>query len=306
MSQSSGPPPAAIQRVPVFQTMREAYRAVFTSLPLLFKAAALPFLLSLAILGLSFMTGDSAFLSFVLTVVGFVPYTLFGVAWHRLTLLGPSQGAPVAFPAWHRRHWRFLGYVATMTGLFYLLVLPFIAFGYGNLTAEGAAMVGTTMVFLALAVLAAIVTLPYVLLRFSFVFPAAAVDEDYGLANAWAHTRGQGFRLLATLFVTALPMLIVIGITSSLLGSLVLSDVAATAQGADMSPEDAFRQVIADNAGPFILVQLVLAALNYIVMALMVSAISIAFIFCTGWVPAIPAGPPMVRNGDDDDNGANP
>ena len=306
MSQSSGPPPAAIQRVPIGQTMRGAYAAVFGSLGLLFKAAALPFLLSLVVLGLSLMTGGSAFLSFVLTVVGFVPYTLFGVAWHRLTLLGPAQGAPVVFPAWRRRHWRFLGYVATITGLFYLLVLPFIAFGTSNFTVEGAAMVGTTTLILALAVLAAIVALPYMLLRFSFVFPAAAVDEDYGLANAWAHTRGQGFRLLATLFVTALPMLIVIGLASSLLSTLVLSDVAATAQGADISPEDALRQVIADNAVPFALVQLVLAALNYIVMALMVSAISIAFIFCTGWVPAPSAGPPVVRNDEDDDNGEGP
>ncbi len=293
MTQSSSPPASAIQRVPVGQTMRAAYAAVFSSLRLLLQAAALPFVLSLVVLALAFMAGENVFLSFVLMVVGFVPYTLFGVAWHRLTLLGPTQGAPVTFPSWKPRHWRFLGYVMAVTGLFYLLVLPFMALGLGDPGAEGAATVGTKILLLASAGLAAAVALPYVLLRFSFVFPAVAVDEEYTLANSWAHTRGQGFRLLATLFVTALPMLAAIWAVSSLLGVLLLPEIASSAQDSGMSPRDALHQALRDNAVAFGLAQLVLAALNYILAALMVSAVSISFRFCTGWVPATGAGPPV-------------
>ena len=58
---------------------------------------------------------------FILTVFGFVPYTLFGVAWHRLTLLGPGVAAPVTFPSWKNRHTRFFGYVLAVTGLAFLI-----------------------------------------------------------------------------------------------------------------------------------------------------------------------------------------
>jgi hypothetical protein len=48
------------------------------------------------------------------------------------------------------------------------------------------------------------------------------------------------------------------------------------------------------------LAQLVLAVLNYILAALMVSVVSIAFRLCTGWVPAVPAGPPATHRIEDD------
>ena len=55
MSQSNSPPPSAVQRVPVFETMRTAYAVVFGSLGLLVKAAALPFVLSLVVAALAVM-----------------------------------------------------------------------------------------------------------------------------------------------------------------------------------------------------------------------------------------------------------
>ena len=41
------------------------------------------------------------------------------------------------------------------------------------------------------------------------------------------------------------------------------------------------------NLGALLLIQAVTAAVNYVLMALMVSVISIAFRICTGWVPAV-------------------
>lgn len=298
MSQSSTPPPAAIRPVPIGATMRAAYGAVFGSLGLLLKAAALPFLLSIVVLFLAGMAGESAVLSFVLTVVGFVPYTLFGVAWHRLTLLGPARGAPVVFPSWRQRHFRFLGYVVAITGLFYLVAALMVGLGFAD---QGTVIEGSRIMMIAVATLVGIVALPYLLVRLAFVFPAVAVDEAYTLRESWAHTRGQGFRLLATLILTALPMLFVIWLVGATLGILVLPEIAveggAGAESGAASAEQALRETLSENAATFALAQLVLAVLNYIVMALMVSAISIAFQICTGWVPA-PAGGPPTRTGN--------
>jgi len=296
MSQDASPPLAAIQRVPVFQTMRAAYTAVFSSLGLLVRAAALPLILSLVITGLSFTSGVPPFLSFILIFVGFVPYTLFGVAWHRLTLLGPVAGAPDTFPSWRRRHWRFLSYVAFITGFTYLISVP-LTIAVAQALKAGSMTLSMALVLFVAAV-AFFILLSYVMMRVSFVFPAAAVDENYTLAHSWSHTRNQGFRLMATLFVTAFPMLIAFGIVSSLL----LPDIAPISPDQAVSPESIFRQSIAENALSFGLIQLLLAALNYIVMALMVSAVSIAFQHCTGWVPAAQVEG-QVMSQDEDETG---
>lgn len=293
MSQAA-PPPSAIGPIPVGETMREAYLAVFSSLPLLLRAAALPFLLSLVILTLAFMTGQSAILSFVLMIAGFVPYTLFGVAWHRLTLLGPAHGAPATFPSWRPRHLRFLGYVMVATALVYVATIP-ATIMLAWVEHQAGAAHGAS-VFMIVVALAAVFGLLYVLLRFSFVFPAVAVDERYTLANSWAHTRGQALRLFATLTATALPMLVLIWAVGAVFGRLLLPELGPAGQGGKTSPEAAFQQAFSDNAGAFIAAQLILAALNYILMALVVSALSIAFRTATGWVPA--AAVPEVPDGD--------
>lgn len=294
------PPPSAVRAVPVGATMGEAYRAVFSSLPLLLRAAALPFALSLVVLALAFMAGDSAVLSFVLTVVGFVPYTLFGVAWHRLTLLGQAQGAPALFPSWRPRHWRFLGYVIGVTALVTLAAIP--ASVLLTWAQRNSDVSGLTAVLLSGIPMLSMLALLYVLLRCSFVFPAAAVDERYTLANSWAHTRRQALRLLAILIVTALPMLAPIWAVSALFGSLLLPEMGPPGGPAEVTPEAALRQAISDNAAGFVLAQLVLVALNYVLMALMVSAISIAFRTATGWVPAARATPAV--RGDENGGGA--
>lgn len=293
MSQSHSPPPSAVRKVPVFATMRTAYAAVFSSLGPLVKAAALPFMLSLVVAGLSLFSGDNAFLSLILMVAGFVPYTLFGVAWHRLTLLGPVQGAPDVFPAWRHRHWRFLSYAIIVTGVFYLLWLPVVV-SFGRLgqagQVSGGAAGGTMLLVLAVTVLVI-----YLTLRLAFVFPAVAVDETYTLRDSWAHTRGQVLRLFATLAVTALPMLLLFAIISSVLAGSLLAQPQTVPPEA--SQQEAMLAFLEANAGPLVVLQIVNAVISYIMIALMVSAISLAFRIATGWVPAPTGGPPTTQAG---------
>jgi hypothetical protein len=65
--------------------------------------------------------------------------------------------------------------------------------------------------------------------------------------------------------------------------------MATVTEGAP--PEAVMQDFVAENAAPFIVFHLFMAAVGYLLTALMVSAISIAFRRCTGWVPA-PGGPP--------------
>jgi len=292
MSQSSTPPPTAIQRVPVFQTMREAYRAVFTSLPLLMRAAFLPYVLSIAIAFLSLLAVQNAFLAFVMTVFGFVPYTLFGVAWHRVTLLRGMEVPPI-FPSWAARHWRFMGYAMALTGVAYLLwLLVFITISgiWGGRQIDAAQ--GALLPLLGLIAFGIMV---FLAMRLSFVFPAAAVDENYALRDSWSHTRGQALRLAATLTVTAAPIMILLVVANGLVSSAVLSGASTLPEGS--THEEALSHLMEENMGTLIVAQIVFSVFSYILMALRVSAISIAFRTCTGWVPLGAGGPPVAPTG---------
>ncbi len=114
MSQTT-PPSLAVRKLPVGATFAEAYSLVFARLGLLVTAAAVPYLISAVLTVVSFMAQSNWALAMLVAILGFVPYTIFGVSWHRLTLLGPSAGAPSVAPSWNRRHWRFLGYALAVT-----------------------------------------------------------------------------------------------------------------------------------------------------------------------------------------------
>ncbi len=273
MSQSA-PPPAALRKLAVLQTLSEAYGRVLTNLPLLARAALVPFLLSLALLAASFAAAESPPLTTLIMVLGFVPYTIFGVAWHRVTLLGPAAGAPPLVPAWRQRHSRFLGYLVAVTVIGYGVAVMVLSITF-TLVRPGAEV--TPRAWSAVLVAGALI-LAYVTMRLSFVFPAVAVDEAYRLKHAWAHTKGQGLRLLGVLLLSAIPMLALLWTVSALFGAFLFTEPAA--------PVGQTEAAVAQNPVAILVSQMVMAALNYLLMALVVSAIAVAFRSCTGWVPA--------------------
>ncbi len=291
MSQTT-PPPAAIGKLPVLPTVAEAYGRVLTQLALVCRAAAVPFALSLVIVGLGFAVHGSPILAGLLTIAGFVPYTIFGVAWHRLTLLGPLVGAPPLVPTWGRRHWRFLGY---------LVLVVVIGYGVGlvavSLTLGVGAAAAAPNPLLALLPAALVIVLAYLMMRLSFVFPAVAVDEAYRLGHAWAHTKGQGLRLLAAVILASLPILALLWSVGLVFGALLVAEPGTGPGQEGLSPEAQMRAFVEANLAALFLSQLVMAALNYVLMALVVSVISNAFRTCTGWVPAAAGAP---RHGEDE------
>ena len=243
--------------------------AVFGSLGHLFKAAAVPFVLSLVVAGLFLIVDDNLFVSLILTLFGLVPYTLFGVAWHRLTLLGPKYGAPKAIPSWEHRHWQFLGYVVAITVLIWALFLAIgvLTTGIGGRLEESSPLAAIFASWLVPAIVL------YPVLRFSFVFPAAAVEESYSLRDSWLHTRGQGLRLFSVLLAMALPMMFLLLIVVNVTNGVFVTDAVETHTSRELANVETHW------------IQFLQSVFVYIFMALAISAISIAFRTCTGWVP---------------------
>jgi len=291
MSDTS-PPREALRKLPVIETVREAYVRVFRNPRLLARASLMPFSLSLSLIALGFSVPVTSSFGFLFAMLGLLPYTFFGVAWHRLTLLGPVAGAPPLLPAWRQRHWRFLGYLLAVMLIGYAAIAMVFSLAFAVVQPEIEAMSAG----LGLMIFAGTAILAFVMARLSFVFPAVSVDESYRLRHAWTHTKGQGLRLIGASLLAAAPMVALIWAVSGILGALLIAGPAA-GPGQDGLPPEARAQAFVDaNLGALMLTQAVGAAINYVLMALMVSVISIAFRTCTGWVP--PAGGAVTPDGE--------
>jgi hypothetical protein len=279
-----GPPPAPLDDLPIGPSVSEAYRSVFGHFGNLLRATLVPFLLSVAILLMGRAAGESPVLVFVLGLLTLGPYTIFAVAWHRAVLLATP---PPVVPVWGRRHWRFLGYLLIITAISYgttYLYEPVLISMLSAPEGTGAPPLDATAVLTALL---SLVLVMYLFLRISFVFPAVAVDEHYGLALAWRHSKGQGLRLMGAMFTTMIL---------AYLGMIIVFQVLLTPfRGSSRGSDDA--------AFLMVFVETLNLALNYILLALSLSLISIAFRTCTGWIPDLPGppgGPPATVPSNDD------
>ena len=249
--------------------------------------------LSLTLIVLGFTVPVTSILVVLFVIMGLLPYTFFGVAWHRLTLLGPVAGAPPLLPAWRQRHWRFLGYLLAVMLIGYGAIAIVFSLAFAVVQPELEAMSAG----LGLMIVAAAAILTFIMARLSFVFPAVSVDEVYRLRHAWTHTKGQGLRLIGATFLAAAPMVALVWAASAILGALLFAAPVAMPGQEGLSPEAQAQAFVAANLGALMLTQAIGAAINYVLMALMVSVISIAFRTCTGWVPA--AGRAVTLDGAD-------
>jgi hypothetical protein len=274
------PPPTALRKLPVIETAKEAYARVFGNVHLLVWAALMPFCLSVALILLGLTLPVVSVLAVGTVLLGVIPYTMFGVAWHRLTLLGPVAGAPPLRPAWASRHWRFLGYLGATTLIGASATAAVFSVGLMAFQPES----GSLPAAAGLMPLATIAIVAYIMIRLSFVFPAVSVDETYRLRHAWTHTKGQGLRLLGATVIVAAPIAVLVWGGGEILGALLFT---GPEPGQDGLPAPAQMEAfVKANLGALLLIRTLSAAVNYVLMALMVSVISIAFRICTGWVPA--------------------
>ena len=245
---SHEPPAGAVASLPLWATAAEGYRLVFGNLGTLARVAALPFVLFVLITATATWLGPFGYrMAWEFGVE--LPWTLMAVAWLRVLLLGPASGDIVVFPRLRPRHLRFLGYALLLSALH--LPLTFFAYPADFLALEGTQR---TVLYWALYLL-----ILYLSLRLSFVYAAVAVDEAYSLAVAWRHTSGISFALFA-----------VVGLAA-------------------MLPWHLFNwlmvHVMQADPGLAFVVLLGHAAL-WVLEALYLAIIAIAFRTCTGWVRA--------------------
>jgi hypothetical protein len=275
------PPREALRKLPVVETAKEAYARVFGNPQLLARASLMPFCLSFALIVVSFTVPVTSSLGALFAILGLLPYTIFGVAWHRLTLLGPVAGAPPLLSAWTQRHWRFLGYLFAVMLIGYGAIAMVFSLAFAVIQPE----LETLPAGLGLMIFAGAAILAYIMARLSFVFPAVSVDESYRLRHAWTHTKGQGLRLIGATVIAAAPMVALVWGVNEILGAVLFAEPAPGQNGLPaVAQMEAFVEA---NLGALMLIQAVTTAINYVLMALMVSVISVAFRTCTGWVPAV-------------------
>ncbi len=286
---SVGPPPQAVQDLPIGDTVKAAYVSVLGGFAGLVRVALVPLAMSILLYGLQLALRGSTAVTVLVELLLLVPYTLFAVSWHRTVLLGQAATPTPMVPVWQNRHWRFLGYTLIVTAISYgftLLYGPFVA----PIATDGSApspWLGLLLMFMLLFG-------TYVVLRLSFVFPAVAVDESYRFADSWRHTKGQGLRLMAAMFLALLPAMAGIMIILQFLLN-VMGPLSGPATSMEPGADGSFIM------GPT--AQLIDLVLRYLLIALSLSVISTAFRTCTGWVPDLPGPPlaPLTGGGPDDD-----
>lgn len=281
---TDSPPETAVQLLPVLGSIKETYTAVFGQPALFVKAVALPLLLSVVLGFFWDLLSDveSVILVGFAFYVDLIPYAFFGVAWHRLTLLGPDDGRPPLLPRPSRRHVIFFIFAAIVTSIYHLPVrIIEIAAEQGwslSLLDTDEFLFGVLSAGIVLIVLVFYLGIPYLMFRLSFVFPAAAVDERYRLRHSWRHTRDEGVRLLLLGGTVGAPAYLLV-----LLISVQLDAVFGIY---DPTKELSFGSI--DGIVYGVVTYVLLPALSYVPIALVISAISLAFRICTGWVPVEP------------------
>ena len=227
----------------------------------------MPMVLTVLLLVLEQSVAYSYFLEIIFTLVGLIPYTLFGVAWHRVVLLGPAGAPRSVVPSWPKRHWRFPVYAMAIS-LIAVAMVEFMSvvmdvFHGGADDSEVDQMFPSVVLVLLITSYLAL----YVVLRLSFVLPAVSVDESYRLADSWRQTRRQGLRLFLAMLLAVFPLWIVLTIVANLPQLEISNSVSEPGSS--------------DSLGFF----LALVVANSLSIGLYVTLVSIAFRICSGWTP---------------------
>ncbi len=210
------------RRFPLLALVRASYNFVFeykTLLPFVLLQPALIYLgfsLLLDIGGFE-TSGEESFgrdlqghVSFsvngvALMLVLFAPASLLFVAWHRVILLAGAGGPPRWFYAPRKRHWKYFGYMSAglFAGMFSLVFSAIAATVIMAFLASLAGFLALILYYLFMATLPAAYVILFV--RFSFIFPAIAVDEALGLSDAWYQTTSITWPLSVGFLLCFLP-----------------------------------------------------------------------------------------------------
>ena len=84
-------------------------------------------------------------------------------------------------------------------------------------------------------VIALIIAWLTLMLRVSYVVPAAALDEPYSIKDSWKHTRSQSLRLFLAFFVLSIiyfvAVLVLVAVSAAIAGIFDISILSALSTG---------------------------------------------------------------------------
>jgi predicted neutral ceramidase superfamily lipid hydrolase len=177
-------------------------------------------------------------------LAGFALYTVFAVAWHRRTLVGPEATIGAAL-RWGRRQWRFFRRLVFL--IVNLMVLMFLL-----------AILLMAAVPIAPVLSALLIAIGLIYARVALVLPATATDKPMSVAESAKLTKGNSWRMF--LAVVVLPLAVM------LIGGLLVLILAAPLAG-----------FIGSSMTARFLVSLVAQTVNYIGFAAGITALSLAY-----------------------------
>ena len=143
--------------------------------------------------------------------------TMFAVAWHRHCLVAGERPSVRDTLRWGPRQTRFL---FTAIGL---AVLVMIATAAAVVVVLGVLSSPDAAVSVFPAAFAAAVLSSYLYARLAVLFPAAALDRTMGVREAWAMTKGNGWRLLAIALIAMAPASLAAGIVQIVFSGLAVA-----------------------------------------------------------------------------------
>ena len=232
------------RKLPIWHTIKSSYGFFWQHQPHFRRLAALPMVISCALILLAYLLVGEEALAFLipgsqlspsgwawllqgLLSIALVPFV---VAWHRLVLIG-KEGLTFG-----KREWMF---IIRILGFCVLMIVAVAAGGFlGNLCGGifvelVLAVVGNTpplILVLIRTVIGMIGMLAAMtpVLRLALVFPSIAIDRGTSVRDAWYMSEGQTLRLAAVLFTAS----IVLGIAFEIIiaaASIVLLPAAVLA-----------------------------------------------------------------------------
>ena len=232
----------------------------------------------------------------------YLPYAILAVAWCRFVLLSREVAKPTTLPRWHPRLGRFFIFLFLTILIFSLInrhipVSLYEAYSVYVLNTPLDDDFLSTVEFNVLSPLILFLSL-YILLRFSLLFPALAIDMKSTFRASWESTRGVSFRLLAVFILCFAPFHLVETIAYDAVFFLFIGQSSVFSSIGDRPFEfiESLRRLLSgvEFWGLRITtlgLSIVFLIFDYLWVGLIASMISIAFRTCTGWVPAVSTPP---------------
>jgi len=198
-----------VVELPVLPIVVQSLVMPFKYLPELVKYGGIPFLLTVAANGISFILAredaSNSATGGLMMVAHFVLFTPFSVTWTKLAIYSRSAIATDAPLRYSRTQWIYLLATAVMTISLAIIVGPWaVLLRYGQRNFDNQAIVAAGTLLLAGLILFAVV-----FVRLAFVFPAIAIRKYAGIGAAWKQTKGNIEQLAAIIVLSYAPYYVV-------------------------------------------------------------------------------------------------